>query len=309
MVIELRQLTVLAEVCRSGSYSAAADHLGYTQPAISYHMRALERAVGMPLTVKAGRGVRLTPAGHRLAERARGVLAGLRDVENEFEALAARTRGRVRMSSVQSVCVAVLPAALARLGASRIEVEVELGQTASHDAYRLLDSGETDLAIVADDEPGEAAEPAETPLRRVPLLVDRRHVLLPRGHALAGRRSVRLADLARERWILERDREQLLRRCAEAGFEPRVVTTTDDQATTLGLVGDGVGIALMDGLGLLPRPDPRVEPRPLDDWPRRHVCALLRPEAARVPAVAALLEALRAVAVEQSGDAVAAVTA
>ncbi|WP_344592590.1 LysR family transcriptional regulator [Streptomyces violaceusniger] len=307
-MIELRQLTVLAEVCRSGSYSAAADHLGYTQPAISYHMRALERAVGVPLTVKAGRGVRLTPAGHRLAERARGVLAGLRDVENEFEALAARTRGRVRMSSVQSVCVAVLPAALARLGASRIEVEVELGQTTSHDAYRLLDAGETDLAIVADDEPGEA-EPAWAPLRRVPLLVDRRHVLLPRGHALAGRRSLRLADLARERWILERDRERLLRRCAEAGFEPRVVTTTDDQATTLGLVGDGVGIALMDGLGLLPRPDPRVEPRPLDDWPRRHVRALLRPETARVPAVAALLEALRAVAVEQSGGAREAATA
>ncbi|NUH36198.1 LysR family transcriptional regulator [Streptomyces samsunensis] len=306
-MIDLRQLTVLTEVCRAGSYSAAADSLGYTQPAISYHMRALERAVGVALTVKAGRGVRLTPAGHRLAERAQGVLAGLRDVENEFEALAARTRGRVRMSSVQSVSVAVLPAALARLGASRIEVEVELGQTASQDAYRLLDSGETDLAIVADDEPGEAAGeatgPAVTPLRRVPLLVDRRHVLLPRGHALAGRRSVRIADLSRERWILERDRERLLRRCAEAGFEPRVVTTTDDQATTLGLVGDGVGIALMDGLGLLPRCDPRVEPRPLDDWPRRHVCALLRPEAARVPAVAALLEALRAVAVEQSRDA------
>ena len=61
-----RQLQVLTEVARTGSYTAAAEALGYTQPAVSYQMRTLERSVGAPLTTRQGRGIRLTAAGQAL---------------------------------------------------------------------------------------------------------------------------------------------------------------------------------------------------------------------------------------------------
>ncbi|MET7289280.1 LysR family transcriptional regulator [Streptomyces sp. NPDC005573] len=288
---------MLAEVARTGSYTAAAKSLGYTQPAVSYQMRSLERTVGVPLAVKVGRTVQLTAAGRKLAVHADSVLAALRSVENEFERLAAHSMEVVRLSAIQSACVAVVPGAMARLRREQPDIEVTLHQASCPESYRLLRSGEIDLALMCDlDVPDEGQQTVvpDAQLLRLPLLTDQRCILLPAGHPLADRPALALEDLARERWILETGRSRFLARCAEAGFEPKVTATTDDQATIHHLVANGVGIAMMDGLGLDPQPDPNVAIRPLDGWPRRRVYALLWPDMLRVTAIAALLRALRA---------------
>ncbi|MEV6028653.1 LysR family transcriptional regulator [Streptomyces sp. NPDC052036] len=296
-MLNVHPLRVLAEVARTGSYTAAARALGYTQPAVSYQMRSLERTVGVPLAVRVGRTVQLTAAGRKLAVHADSVLAALRSVESEFERLAAHSADVVRLSAIQSACVAVVPGAMAKLRREQPDIEVTLHQASCPESYRLLRSGEIDLALMCDlDVPDEGQQTVvpDAQMLRLPLLTDRRCILLPAGHPLADHPTLALEDLAGEQWVLETGRSRFLAKCAKAGFEPKVTATTDDQATIHNLVASGVGIAMMDGLGLAPQRDPQLAIRPLDGWPRRRVYALLWPDMIRVTAISTLLRALRA---------------
>ncbi|MFD7504255.1 LysR family transcriptional regulator [Streptomyces sp. NPDC059850] len=305
-MLDIHQLAVIAGVARAGSYTAAAELLGYTQPAVSYRMRALERTIGVQLAVRSGRGVRLTPAGRRLAQHAEVVLSALGAVEDEFRTYAAHARGMVRVSAIHSACASLLPGAVARLRSARPDVQIVLERATSPDAYRSLRDGTSDVALVSvrdgsrPDEPGhgtgtdsEAEADPDADVVDFPLISDPRCVLLPYDHPLADLRTIPLSALADEAWVLDEDREEFTAACARAGFEPRTVAITNDPATAHDLVAHGVGAAVAEGLALPPRPDPRVVARPLRGWPPRRVHALLRAEARRTPAVEALLAALR----------------
>jgi len=304
-----RQLQVLAEVARTGTYTAAAEALGYTQPAISYQMRMLERAVGTPLVTRRGRGVRLTPAGHALARHAGTVLSALRGAEEELSLLASPGGGRVRLAAMQSSCVTLVPRALGALRRTHPELEVTVTQAECRVSHGLLLEGEVELAVMCDVEAAAPTDTEENPtdaqenstdallidprLRRVPLLTDRRCVLLPADHPSAARPTVSLADLADERWVLESGRTRFLAACREAGFTPRVAATADDQLTLHRLVAHRIGLAVLNELGVSAHADPRVVARPLSGWPVRHVFALLWPDTLAIPAASALLTTLR----------------
>ncbi|MFF1871107.1 LysR family transcriptional regulator [Kitasatospora herbaricolor] len=302
-MFDLRQLQVLSEVTRTGTYTAAAENLGYTQPAISYQMRALERVVGAALVTKNGRGIRLTEVGQALARHADTVLAALRTAEDEVNTLITTGGGRVRLAAMQSGCVALVPAALAALRRTHPDLEVVVTQTECPVSHRLVLGGEVDLAVMCDLELDQTDGRHVLPdlrLCRTPLLTDRRCVLLPADHPLAAAPTVALADLADERWILESSREHFLAACLSAGFQPRVAATSDDQLTIHCLVANRIGVAIMNELGVGAHTDLRVVARPLRDWPDRRIFALLWPDMARVAPVAALMTALRKTAEEYS---------
>ena len=87
-MLDVRRLRVLREVARRGSFSAAAQALSFTQPAISRQIAALELEAGAQLVDRRARGVRLTPAGELLLEHADVILDRLAAAENQLEALA-----------------------------------------------------------------------------------------------------------------------------------------------------------------------------------------------------------------------------
>src|SRR6266550_4306189 len=74
-MLDVKRLKVLREVARSGSFSAAADELGYTQPAVSQQISALEREAGTRLLQRGARGVTLTDAGRALVDHSDAILA------------------------------------------------------------------------------------------------------------------------------------------------------------------------------------------------------------------------------------------
>ncbi|MCX4745720.1 LysR family transcriptional regulator [Kitasatospora sp. NBC_01287] len=303
-MFDVRQLQVLAEVARTGTYTAAADALGYSQPAVSYQMRTLERTVGAALVTRSGRGVRLTQVGLALARHAETVLAALRTAQDEVGALTAGGGGQVRLAAMQSGCVALVPAALGALRRSHPELEVVVTQTECPDSHRLVLAGEVELAMMCDHELDRTDGPGLLPdprLLRLPLLTDRRCVLLPADHPLAAAPTVALGELAGERWVLESGRERFLAACQEAGFVPKVAATSDDQLTIHCLVANRIGVAIMNELGVGAHTDPRVVARPLRGWPTRRIFALLWPDMVRVAPVAALLDALRASADAHGG--------
>src|SRR5581483_5656783 len=93
-MLDVRRLRVLREVARCGSFSGAAEALGYTQPAISRHVALLERETGATLLERRPGGVRLTDAGALLVRHADGILARLRDAEEDLDDLLRRAHDR-----------------------------------------------------------------------------------------------------------------------------------------------------------------------------------------------------------------------
>ncbi|MET8473130.1 LysR substrate-binding domain-containing protein [Streptomyces sp. NPDC006422] len=274
-MFDSRHIQTFAEVVRTGSYAATARDLGYTQPAISQQMKALERAAGTPLFIRAGRGLRLTDAGQLLARHATGILSSLETAHGQLRAITRLESGRVRVCAFPSANAALLPATVARVAAEHPGIRVELSEEEPPDSLRALREGRCDLALAFAPEDGATGRGAEEGLVEVPLLDDQLLVLLPVGHALAGSERVALARLERERWIAgcARCRGHVVAACAEAGFAPDIAFTTDDTLAVRGLVAAGAGIALVPGMALSFLRHPEVVARPPEPASSRRVSA------------------------------------
>jgi len=303
--MDVRQLKVLAEVARTGSYTAAAASLGYTQPAVSYQMRRLQQAVGSPLVTRVGRGLQLTQTGHALVRHADTIFSVLRAADQDVASIVARGGGLVRMAAFQSGCATVVPEATARLHSSHPDVQVTLTEAEPVGARQMIRTGEADLGLLCNWENEDVPEGEEAMLR-VPLMTDRRCVVMRHDHPMAGLETISLAELAHADWVMESVRGRFMAACTSRGFSPRIVATAGDLIVTQALVAAGQGISLMSELALRAYVDPRLVYRPLRDWPLRRTYALLWPDMAQVPAVATVLRAVqwaaRAMQSESFGD-------
>src|SRR6478736_1097465 len=113
-MIDVRRLRVLSEVAAHGSFSAAGEALTLTQSAVSQHVAALEREVGLPLVERGTRPVQLTDAGFALTRHAAGIFARLDGAEQELAEIAGRRHGRLRFGCFPTVLATLMPPAFAR---------------------------------------------------------------------------------------------------------------------------------------------------------------------------------------------------
>lgn len=292
-VLEARHLRVLRAVAATGSFSAAGRELGCTQPAVSQQMKALEASVGTPLLVRTSRGMRLTQAGEALVRHAGTILAGLTAAEEEVAAIAGLRAGRVRLTSFPSGSSTLVPPALAALRAAHPGTRVSLEEAEPPRSVELLREGDCDVALAFRYEDATGAEEWDDLVVR-PLLTDRLVGLVPEGHRLARAKAVAIGELADEPWIAgcPRCRGQLVRVCESAGFTPRIDFATDDYPAVVGLVGAGLGVAVLPQLAIESVRPRGVRTVALEPAVRREVVALTLPDLAQVPAVAATLEEL-----------------
>ncbi|MFF4846913.1 LysR family transcriptional regulator [Streptomyces sp. NRRL F-2747] len=299
-MIEARHLRVLRAVAGTGSFSAAARELGCTQPAVSQQMKALEQSAGTPLLVRAGREMRLTQAGTALVRHAAGILAGLTAAEEEVAAIAGLRAGRVRLVSFPSGSSTLVPTALAAMRAEHPGTRISLVEAEPPRSVEMLREGDCDLALAfrygsaSPSGGGSAAEGEWEDLVVRPLLTDRLVGLVPEGHRLAGAERVGMAELADEPWIAgcPRCRRHLVEVCEEVGFTPRIDFATDDYPAVVGLVGAGLGVAVLPELAVESVRAKGVSTVAVEPAVEREVVALTLPDLARVPAVAATLAEL-----------------
>ncbi|MEU9199740.1 LysR family transcriptional regulator [Streptomyces sp. NPDC048332] len=290
-MIEARHLRVLRAVAGTGSFSAAARELGCTQPAVSQQMKALEASAGTTLLIRTGREMRLTQAGEALVRHASGILAGLTAAEEEVAAIAGLRAGRVRLVSFPSGSSTLVPGALAALRAAHPGTRVSLVEAEPPRSVEMLRDGDCDIAL-AFRYGTQGAEWDDLVVR--PLLTDRLIGLVPEGHSFAGRDEVGIGELAGEPWIAgcPRCRRQLVEVCEASGFTPRIDFATDDYPAVIGLVGAGLGVAVLPALAIesvRPRGARTVTVEPAIE---REIVALTLPDLAQVPAVAATLDQL-----------------
>ncbi|MFC9248777.1 LysR family transcriptional regulator [Streptomyces sp. NPDC057136] len=290
-MIEARHLRVLRAVSTTGSFSAAARELGCTQPAVSQQMKALEASAGTTLLIRTGREMRLTQAGEALVRHASGILAGLTAAEEEVAAIAGLRAGRVRLVSFPSGSSTLVPGALAALRAAHPGTRVSLVEAEPPRSVEMLRDGDCDIALAF--RYGESGGEWDDLVVR-PLLADRLIGLVPEGHRLADAAAVGIAELADEPWIAgcPRCRRQLVEVCEASGFTPRIDFATDDYPAVMGLVGAGLGVAVLPELAIesvRPKGARTVTVEPAIE---REIVALTLPDLAQVPAVAATLDQL-----------------
>ena len=301
--MDVHRLRLLRELADRGSVTAVAAALSFTPSAVSQQLKALAQEVGLPLTEPAGRGLRLTDAGHALVAEAEGVLTALARAEAAVERLRTTPRGVVRMALFPSGARMILPGLLRRLDAVP---EVELQCSDIDLIPARLPALVADFDIVVSHRDETAPPPATGRWLVVPLLREPLDVVLPPGHPLAGRRRLRLDELADESWISVEvgwPVDDVLRSIGvRTGHTPRVVQRINDFSVTAELVAAGHGIALLPRYDVRDRRGRRLVRRPLAGVrAARLVEAVLRTSTAARPAVETVLEALRAEAAAVAG--------
>src|SRR3954470_12016654 len=249
---DLRLLKVLREVALRGSFSAAAEALSYSQPAVSQQIARLEAQAGVKLLERQHKGIALTPAGEALVRHTERILAQLAEAQAELTEIASSARGRLRIASFATAAGTIVPLAVSAFRHLRPGVRVASELRAPPLSVPALRRGDFDLVIT--EEGGFEDDPDLTGLGVERLMDDVLYAALPVDHPLATRRAIALTDLIHEDWMLVglqgtcQGSNIVLRACAQAGFEPRVAYTSDDYFAIQGLVASGMGVALVPGL-------------------------------------------------------------
>jgi DNA-binding transcriptional LysR family regulator len=292
---DLRLLKVLREVALRGSFSAAAEALSYSQPAVSQQIARLETQTGVKLLERQPKGIKLTPAGEALVRHTERILAQLADAQAELTEIATSARGRLRIASFATAAGTIVPMAVSEFRRLRPGVQVELHLMDPPQSIPALRRGDFDVVIT--EEGGFEADPDLSDLGVERLMDDVLYAALPVDHPLATRRAIAIGDLRHDDFMLVglkgtcQDSNIVLRACAQAGFEPTIAYVSDDYFAIQGLVASGMGVALVPGLALASTRDD-VAVRPLRGRPPyRRIGAVFSGEAAGPLAV--MLDCLR----------------
>lgn len=297
--LDLHTVRIVQAIAEHGSITAAATALGYSQPALSQHLRRAESRLGTPLVLRAGRGVRLTEPGRVVARHAVPILTALRAASDELARLVDQSAGTVRLSAFPSASSTLVPALMARVREQSPALRLVYTEAEPPESLAMLAEGSLDVAVTF-SYPGDPADPhdALVGVTELPLFDDAMTIVLPSGHPLAAGGAVRLDQLSDERWIAgcALCRGHLLAACGALGVTPRIAHATDNSVAVLGLVAAGVGVALQPRLALEPLELPGGtsvhELLPASD---RRVRAVHVRGAEAVPTVASVLDALLSV--------------
>jgi DNA-binding transcriptional LysR family regulator len=245
-------LRVLREVAQSGSFSAAARALGYTQSAVSRQAAALESAAGRRLFDRGRDGAVLTPAGARLLPRAIRILDEL-DAALREAAGGEAASGPVRLGAFPSAIAGLVPQALAGLP-RELTVTVREGTTPA--LTRALRAGTLDLAILAQTPPFRPPD-GESPPLALTTLAERELVLAaPAGHPFASLHAVEVEQLAGQVWVASRSEggDSLLGVWPGLAERPDIRYVVRDWLAKLQIVAAGLAITTLAPVaaGVLP---------------------------------------------------------
>lgn len=257
--MELHQLRYFVAVAECGNFSRAAKRCGVAQPSLSQQIARLEKQLGHPLFDRLPRRVVLTDSGRLLLERAGRLLSEVDEIEHRL-----RDGGdsdRLSAGAIPTIAPFLLPAALRTFRRDHPNVELSIREDFTESLIAAVLAGELDLAIVSlpmDDKRLHAE-----PLMQEPLLL-----AVPQGHRLARRRTITIADLREEPFVLLHEMhclgDQMLSLCRQHGMV-RNVTCRGAQLTTVhSMVAAGLGVSFLPAM-MCNKSDPGCRYRKIAD--------------------------------------------
>jgi molybdate transport repressor ModE-like protein len=253
--VEIRHFAALRALAAEGSFSRAAEQLGYTQSAVSQQIATLERVVGERLVERPGgpRPISLTTAGELLLRHAESIVARLQAAQADLHALRAGEAGTLRIGFFQSAGARLLPEIMRRFGEQWPKIEVMLDEHDDEEVVDALERGDLDVGFVL-------PPVGDAPLEVIELLRDPYVLVVPAGSPLDRTPAPSLREISEQPLVGFRSGTSQLP--VEAAFraegvEPRWTFRSNDNLTVQGLVAAGVGVCVQPLL-TVDEQDPRT---------------------------------------------------
>ena len=223
--LDLRDLRYFEVIADTGHLGRAAKRLFRSQPALTGCVRRLEATLGTRLFEKAGRNIRLTPAGRALAARAQMLRVAARDTAREISELGKGVAGHIRVGVLPTLARFLLPRAMPLYLKESRDVTVRAVVAQNDVLAAQLQAG--DLDIILTTRPGSG-----DPFVGHPLCEDEAVVIASRSHPIFRHKKIRMPDLLAYRWVLAPEivgtRDWLSREFLRRGLpSPRVQIETN----------------------------------------------------------------------------------
>lgn len=255
---------IFCRVVEQGSFTRAAEELGYSQSAVSQNVRALEQETGVTLLSRRKDGVQLTQDGQEFYPYIQSIFQAEQALERKRQETMGLQNSLIRIGTFTSVSRNLLPPMMKRFKEKYPDVRFVLRQGEYTSIPQWIRQGEIDFGFVNQD----AVEGMETRL----LYEDHMLAVLPQGHRLEKKSSLTLQDISTEPLILldEGEHSVLLDAFHSAGLTPNLAYEVYDDYSILSMVRQGLGISVLyekvvagfeQGLSL----------RPIQESPRRRV--------------------------------------
>jgi DNA-binding transcriptional LysR family regulator len=267
--MELRHFRYFIAVGQEENVSRAALKLHVSQPALSRQIRDLEDELGYLLLTRGAKSVRLTDAGRAFLAEGRAVLQRVEDAVEAARAFAAGERGELHVGYAPSLTARFLPGALRAFQAQSPGVRVKLHDVSTEEMMAGLREGKLQMVFI-----GRPSSPSSG-LRFEAIARDPICLAVAPKHPLAGRRAVKLAEVAREPLITYSREdypdafEALAGMFAAIKAKPRIVEEHDSVSSLIAAVQAGNGVAVVvRSVGCTAGPRLKLiplspEPRPL----------------------------------------------
>ncbi len=244
--MELRHLRYFVVVAEELHFTRASQRLGIGQPPLSQQIQQLEQEIGSPLFRRLPRGVALTEAGLAFFFDAKAILAQVDRATRNVQRIARGDQGAITIGMINSAPFnPLIQRVLREYREQYPQVQMSLTETSTPELAKSVLSGTLDAAFVRpliSDDMGLVAEP----------LFDEDVVIaLPSGHPLSSRRTLQVADLARETFVLFTRvvgsglYDEIISACQRAGFSPRIEQQASQVTSIVNLVAAGLGVSMV----------------------------------------------------------------
>ena len=243
-MFDLSQLRCFVTVAEELHFGRAAARLNMTQPPFSRQIQVLEHIIGAELLERTSRTVRLTPAGRSFFPEARRILKLAESASQIARRIALGKTGSLKLGFTATTAYGFLPHLLAACRESLPDVDLSLKEMVSGDQLEALASGQLDMGLLRP--PIGRPEFASMRVAVEPLLA-----AVPEGDILAGRKSLRYADLDAKPFIMYSPYESryfydlLVAQFTRANILPRYVQHLSQIHSVLALVHAGLGMAIV----------------------------------------------------------------
>jgi LysR family hydrogen peroxide-inducible transcriptional activator len=238
----LRQLQFLLALRAEGSFIAAAEAVGVTQPTLSAGIKDLETALGVTLVERGRTGAVLTPAGEDAAERAGRAISEVEELVRSVQAAGEPFSGTFRLGAIPTIAPFLLPRALPLLKKKFPRLRLQMREDLTHRVVEALRARTLDAAIIG--LPYEAHGIATLPIAEDEFLF-----LGPEDHPLAKRNDLKPEHLNQEELLLLEDghclREHALSACRLSPSRRSSEVGATSLHTLVQMVAGGMGVTLL----------------------------------------------------------------